>query len=192
MIKNDPANNIKRKICLTRSQLTALCLMFFILGAAVMYAVMTMTINNSTSDCCMDALPENDKTLGAIGTYSDFVNKTTEYQAAHPIAGSSAVAAVPASDGGPATAESTLPTYGGKIGKMYLQTIINSLGDDKIIQYRFFEDPLTHKFSVYFLGGNHSPLCKAPNDALSPERVTVHTGESDDSFCPTTCGLESN
>jgi hypothetical protein len=202
MINNDSSNSPRKTYCYTRPRLAMLLLATTVLSAGIMYLILASTdilvINSTDNGCCLSRMPDKSSDLGMLGSLADFNDQTRRFATNNPIPNvpdpttTASGAAVTTDEAAGATAgdPTLLRTFGGKIGKDYLQAVLNTLGDETVLNYRYFEDPLNHKFNIYFLGGHVNPVCNT-TDRLK-ERFTVRTSGSWSAFCPNHCELPTD
>jgi hypothetical protein len=115
--------------------------------------------------CGLSKMPPNDNTRGMIQTESEYASAVNSYEASHPQNPTDSV------------------TWGGMIGKEYLMAIVNSIGSETNVYFRFATDNAMKKTSVYFVGGTTDPVTGGP----APGKLFIRTGMTQESFCPTNC-----
>jgi hypothetical protein len=115
--------------------------------------------------CGLTKMPSSDNTRGLIESESEYTIAVNAFQAANPQNPIDSV------------------TWGGMIGKEYLMAVINSVGTDANISFKFATDNSMHKTSVFFVGGNFDPVTGNPGT----NKLFVRTGIAPESFCPVNC-----
>lgn len=123
------------------------------------------TFPSSTPVCGLAAMPADNDLKGSFRSEENYNSAKENYQQRFP-----------GTDEYPAS-------WGGLVGRDHLIAVINSLGTEQTVSFRFAYDENIKKTVVYFRGGMFNPV----NGKPSSTRLFLRTGSGNDAYCPPVC-----